>query len=220
MRTLGWLLALGAVLGACTAEQDLGENGSGGRGGGDAPSSSSSGGVGDSEGGPSSSSSGAGNTACSATDFEDKVVAICKTQHPAAPQPREIGASCVTDNQCNSGFCLNPFGQAAYCSVTCPGGNECPLGFRCEDTGTSIGPGCYEDVCLYGGTDAADCTTNLLQELEAACRSDCAVTRTQAWIDCLASAGRLCGTGDASEHCGAERGLLESCCFGCDAGNW
>jgi hypothetical protein len=202
---MSWLVALSAVvLAAC---------GKGSSSGGTEETSSSLSGGDDVNGG--NGGGGGDSAACSATDFEDQVVAICKAQNPPAPGPGELGASCAGDDQCSSTVCLEPFGSAAYCSLQCPAGNECPQGFDCSDTGTSLGPACYQGVCVYGGSDTADCTKNLLAELDAACHSECKVTRAQAWMDCLAGAGRLCGPEEASEHCGAERGLLESCCFGC-----
>jgi hypothetical protein len=117
-------------------------------------------------------------------------------------------------------YCLEPFGSLAYCSMPCPAGNECPIGFDCQDTGTSDGAACYQGVCVYGGSDATDCTANLLEELDIACTSECDVGRIQGWVDCIAGAGRLCGPEDAAEKCGVERGLVESCCFACDGFNW
>lgn len=163
---------------------------------------------------------GGGTSAgCSSADFEAQVVAFCKTQNPPSPKPGEMGAGCVDGTQCDSQYCLEPFGSSAYCTILCPNGDECPIGYSCQDTGVPGEVACYQDVCIYGGSDAADCTANLLAELDAACTSECAESRPQMWMDCLAGAGRLCGQSDASEKCGTERGLLEACCLGCDEGS-
>lgn len=163
---------------------------------------------------------GSAVAACSSADFEAQVIAFCKTENPSSPAAGEMGASCVDSTQCSSDYCLEPFGNSAYCTVLCPNGNECPIGYSCQDTGTLDGAACYQDVCIYGGSDAADCTANLLSELDSACNSECKAARAHAWMDCLAGAGRLCGSEDAAEKCGVERGLLESCCNGCDSFNW
>lgn len=178
------------------------------------------GGAGGEETDGSGGQGGSSGDACSSADFEAQVVAFCKTQNPPSPAPGEMGASCVDSTQCSSNYCLEPFGNSAYCTVLCPNGNECPIGYSCQDTGTPDGAACYQDVCIYGGADASDCTARLLDELDFACTSDCTAARAQAWMDCLAGAGRLCGSQDADEKCGVERGLVESCCNACDTGNW
>ncbi|MCY1054743.1 hypothetical protein [Nannocystis sp. SCPEA4] len=171
--------------------------------------------------GANTDDSGGDTGACASSDFDAQVIAFCKAQNPPTPEPGELGASCTDDTQCASQICLEPFGSPqTYCSWPCPAGDECPLGFNCQDTGTSLGSVCYQGVCIYGGSDAADCTTNLLAELDAACMSECSVERIEGWLNCLAGAGRLCGTDSADEQCGVERGLLESCCGGCDPSNW
>jgi hypothetical protein len=169
----------------------------------------------------SSSGSGGGNPAgvCKSTDYQTSVTAFCKTQNPPAPAAGQLGASCTGDPQCDSGLCLEPFGGTAYCSLECPNGNECPTGFDCQDTGAGFSA-CYEGVCIYGGTDTSDCTTNLLDELEAGCNSSCTKGDVEAWLDCIGNAGRLCGLEDADAACGAERGILEACCPTCDAFDW
>lgn len=155
---------------------------------------------------------------CSSADFEAQVIAFCKAQNPPEPGPGELGATCASDMQCDSDICLEPFGSPyAYCSIPCPKGDECPIAFSCQDTGTSLGPACYQGVCIYGGTDASDCTTRMLAELDEACSSECTLGRIEGWMDCIAGAGRLCGPEDADAHCGIERGLLEDCCSSCDS---
>lgn len=208
---ISMVVALGLGLVAAGAAVSCG-------GGGDGTGSSGDGGD---ETSPGSGTGGSGGTGvCASSDFEDLVISICKTQHPPAPQPGELGAPCSSDAQCDSSYCLEPFGSAAYCSALCPAGNECPLGFDCQDTGTGDGSACYQGVCLYGGSDATDCTKNLLGEMDTACHSECSIGRIEGWIDCLAGAGRLCGPEDAAEKCGVERGLLEDCCIGCDGFEW
>lgn len=171
--------------------------------------------VGDGAGGPGGSSG-----VCSSMDFEAQVIAFCKTQNPPSPGPGEMGASCVDGTQCNSNYCLEPFGGSPICTILCPNGNECPVGYSCQDTGAPEGAACYQDVCIYGGIDASDCTANLLAELDNACTSECTAARVHGWMDCLAGAGRLCGNSDADEKCGVERGLIESCCISCSSGDW
>lgn len=178
-------------------------------------------------GGGDETSPGAGNGgdggaggACSSADFEAQVIAICKAQNPPSPAPGEMGASCADGTQCDSSYCLEPFGNAAYCSLLCPAGNECPIGYACQDTGTADGAACYQTVCVYGGTDSADCTKNLLDEVDTACHSECTAAKVHGWMDCLEGAGRVCGPEDAAEKCGPERGLVESCCLACDTFDW
>jgi len=113
-----------------------------------------------------------------------------------------------------------PFGSSHhYCTQPCPVGTECPIGYSCQDTGTSWGSVCYDSVCIYGGVDASDCVTNTMDEVERACASDCSA-RAGAWLDCLVAAGRICGNADADARCGIERGLLEDCCAGCSRTSW
>lgn len=154
---------------------------------------------------------------CKSSDFEDDVVAFCSAQNPPPPAAGELGAACADDDaQCTSNICLHPFGQpSAYCSIACPQGNECPVGFNCQDSGTR-GPLCYEAVCIYGGTDTADCITTMTDEAEAACGEGCGA-KFGAWIDCLKQAGRICDKSQADTECGIERGLLESCCSLCNS---
>ena len=126
----------------------------GGGGGGGGDETSGSGGTGGSSG-----------AACDSADFESQVVAFCKAQNPPSPAAGEMGASCVDKTQCSSNYCLEPFGSSAYCTVLCPVGDECPVGYSCQDTGAPEGAACYQEVCIYGGSDASDCTANLLDEL-------------------------------------------------------
>jgi len=175
-----------------------------------------------SDGGDSIGSGSGGNSVagvCSSDDYKDQVTAFCKTQNPPAPGPGELGASCVNDGQCDSAVCLEPFGNAAYCSEECPNGNECPMGYSCQDTGAGFAA-CYQDVCEYGGIDTSSCVSNLLGELDSGCNSSCAKADVEAWLGCISIAGRLCGSDDADAACGAERGILESCCLGCGSGIW
>lgn len=155
---------------------------------------------------------------CQAQDYQAAVVAFCETQNPPAPGAGERGASCADDTQCSSGLCLEPFGSAAYCTVPCPNGGECGQGYSCQDSGT-VGPVCYQGVCVYGGSDKAACVSALTAEIEEGCRSAC-TGPVNGWVRCLAGAGRLCGVEDADQACGAERGLLESCCPGCSRFEW
>jgi hypothetical protein len=171
------------------------------------------------DGSSTSGSGGGGSAVCDSVDFQAQVTAFCKTQNPPAPAAGAMGASCTGDPQCDSNLCLEPFGQAAYCSLECPQGSECPQGFSCQDTGAGFSA-CYEDVCIYGGTDTSDCTAQFLAEIDSACNSSCTKANVTAWVDCLSGAGRLCGNSDADQACGAERGIVESCCLGCDAGSW
>jgi len=156
---------------------------------------------------------------CSASDFSDDVVAFCRNQNPAAPGPRTMGAGCTGDTQCDSAVCLEPYGSSAYCTIGCPLGTECPLGFSCQDTGSSLGSACYQDVCIYGGRDAADCVSNTNGELDTACSSSCQ-SELRVWLTCLRDAGRICSGSHAAELCGIERGLLESCCPSCGVSTW
>lgn len=182
---------------------------------------SSGSGGGDETGSGGGEGGGSSGSACSSADFEQQVIAICKAQNPPAPAPGEMGASCADGNQCDSMYCLEPFGSAAYCSLLCPTGKECPLGYTCTDTGNPGEAACYQDVCVYGGSDSADCTKNLLAELDTACSSDaCTASKIHGWMDCLEGAGRVCGPEHAAEYCGPERGLVESCCSGCDDADW
>lgn len=204
------------VLGLVMVAAGVGVVGCGGRG------STGGGGDGGDDVGAGVGGEGAGSSGvCSSKDFEDQVITICKAQNPPSPQPGETGASCADGTQCDSQYCLEPFGSPAYCSLLCPMGSECPQGYSCQDTGTADGAACYQDVCVYGGTDAADCTANLLAELDTACSSsDCEAGKIQGWMDCLTGAGRVCGPEDAAEKCGIERGFVESCCAGCDESSW
>jgi hypothetical protein len=153
---------------------------------------------------------------CTASDFENDVVAFCSTQNPSPPAAGELGAPCADDDsQCTSNICLHPYGQTvAYCSMACPQGDECPVGFSCQDSGTR-GPLCYEGVCIYGGADSSDCITTMTKEAQAACGQGCG-EKFSAWLDCLNKAGRICGKTHADSECGIERGLLESCCSLCN----
>lgn len=212
MRMSVWM-AMTAVLAATLAASACGPGGS-------SSSSNSTDGSGGIETSPDGGDgTGGSGGVCSSSDFESQVITFCKAQNPPSPNPGELGASCVDGSQCSSQYCLEPFGSAAYCSLLCPNGNECPIGYSCQDTGVD-GPACYQDVCIYGGSDAAECTSNLLDELDTACHSECEASRVQAWIECLAAAGRLCGQEDAAEKCGIERGLVESCCIACDTFSW
>lgn len=149
---------------------------------------------------------------CKASDFENDVVTFCTTQNPPPPGAGELGAACADDDaQCTSNICLHPYGQPdAYCSMACSQGDECPVGFECQDSGTG-GPLCYESVCIFGGKDKADCVTSMTQEAKAACGAGCGEKFGQ-WLDCLNKAGRICSASQADSECGIEQGLLRACC--------
>lgn len=160
---------------------------------------------------------GGGGGACSSAALMTDVVEFCRTQNPDAPAPRSIGAACTTDSQCDRDWCYDGF-SGQYCTVPCPLGTECPPDFSCQDLGGTRGPGCQREICVYGGTDAADCVTNLNREVEEGCRS--CQNELRAWLTCIRGAGRLCGPSQADAACGIERGLLESCCIGCSTSSW
>jgi hypothetical protein len=203
-RQLAAVLAALLTLAACDDE--------GGGGSGAASDDFNGSGAGGSDG------SGAGSSQCDSGDYQNDVVAFCEKQFPSEPAAGEFGASCVDDGQCDSELCVDSsFGS--HCSMPC-GDAECPIGYACEEDFETGFPLCFEEICIYAGMDKADCVTNLLDELDAACESDCDVATTEAWIGCLGGAERLCGTDDASDACGAERGILEACCFGCSNGTF
>ena len=128
-----------------------------------------------------------------------------------------MGASCNDDGECASNVCLEPFGSPAYCTIQCPAGNECPVGYSCTDTGagSSLGNACYQSVCLYPGGDTADCVERVLDEADIACTQGCE-SQLETWFGCLEGAGLLCTSSGADAACGAQRGLLSSCCSRCD----
>lgn len=158
-------------------------------------------------------------SSCDPMTYEAQAIAFCRAQMEPSSSPGTTGASCASDGQCTSGICLEPFGSGEhYCTDACPRGDECAFGYACQDTGT-IGPACYRTVCIYGGSDAADCVSNTMREIREACTSDCG-GRLGGWLDCLVASGRICSNSQADARCGIERGLLEECCLGCCSTCW
>jgi hypothetical protein len=163
---------------------------------------------------------GGGGGSCAPADYTAQAEAICATNHPE-PDPRTFGATCVDDGQCDSGLCADRFTGGQYCTIACPRGDECPVGYRCDESGRidAVDTLCFREVCLYGGTDRADCIGNLLDDVEAACTgsSTSCAGELDAWVGCLATAGRQCLPGDA---CVVERDALERCCPTCAPDRW
>ena len=158
-----------------------------------------------------------GGLVCSFVDFNPEVTAFCKKQFPAPPAAGATGAACTGDTQCSSQRCLMPFGSGEqYCTVPCPNGTECPVGFTCQDAGPGNGSLCYRAVCIYGGQDPADCVVQVKTEIDSACRSGCG-DEFKAWIDCLANAPLICSQSEAQSRCGIERGFLDTCCPSCNS---
>ncbi len=203
MRALSLLLLVVAVVGC-----------------GDDAGRSDSGGDEDGETGGGEGAAGPGPAACASEDFQAEAIAFCEKQFPSEPAPGQLGASCTDDGQCDSQVCLEPFGSAAYCSLECPQGDECSVGFSCQDTGAGYSA-CYQGVCIYGAGSKSECVTDLLEEVDRACEPDgCTEATVRGWVDCLAASERLCSTVDADDACGAQRGLIDSCCVGCNDQSW
>ena len=166
------------------------------------------------------SDSGGGGS-CAPADYTAQAESICATNHPQ-PDPRDFGATCVDDGQCDSGLCADRFTGGQYCTIACPRGDECPVGYRCDESGRidSVETLCFREVCVYGGTDRASCISNFLDDVDAACTdsiASCAAGELDAWVGCMGSAGRLCFPGDA---CAVERDALERCCPRCRRDRW
>jgi len=163
----------------------------------------------------------AGGDLCNSADYSAQADAICSANHPE-PAPRMMGATCVDDGQCDSGLCADRFTGGPYCTISCPRGDECPVGYRCDESGRIDGVAtlCFREVCVYGGTDRADCITNFLDDVDRICTdplASCTLGQLDAWVSCLSAAGRQCGPGDA---CVLERDALERCCPLCSSDRW
>lgn len=157
-----------------------------------------------------------GMPACSADDYEEQIITFCRTQTPGAPEPRSLGAQCQGDAQCDSGEC-----RFDVCMIECPRGDECPIGFACQDVGTDT-PACRETVCIYGGSTFDDCLREMNDQFDAACRPGSepgCEDDAEAWLACLNDHGRICSNVEAGDACGVERVRLERCCIFC-GGDW
>ena len=156
-------------------------------------------------------------SACQPTDYDAKIVTFCRQQNPSPPAAGDFGADCTEDSQCDSNLCLNRVDS--HCTVACPNGDECPNGYLCEDVGEAE-PACVWDFCDYGGYDASSCVDNTAQQARNACNFNDCGQRFETWLDCLIASSMVCHVPDAENACGIERGLLESCCIGCDSDYW
>jgi hypothetical protein len=145
------------------------------------------------------------------------VTETCQKQHGVTFTPRDDGAPCGKNSDCDSGACHESADSGYFCTPgQCSDQSPCPPGFFCWNRGPTIGSWCYVDPdCRFPGDSLASCVGGLLLDAAAACESDCEPEFNE-WFGCIEmSSERLCTPEYADKKCGIARGVLEGCCPAC-----